>query len=248
MYVKDGFHSVDSETTQLVSTLIMNSARRTSQSKTTKGWLNSPYSRHGCLRVRKRIKNDDLKKELKIQSGKQVASPYILYSKYQALLFSSIELGMLLGSTRLEIRRISGNIHKNQIHWRKGDDGKGICVFDPEGIELIDDAQSDRPPYIIFDFQFREDPKITRKVAPRMKEENVDTKIGVRAPTCSSTESDTSALSAVERAKGTSFHVRAKNHFYLRSRYYAFTGSRAIQTYVFAASSSDSTLNGEERG
>ena len=86
-----------------MSTLIMDSARRISQSKTTKGLLNPPYNRFGCLflRIRRRIQNDyDSKKKVKTQPGKQVASACILYS--QALFFP-VESGiLLLGSLRLE--------------------------------------------------------------------------------------------------------------------------------------------------
>lgn len=57
----------------------MDSARRVSQCKTTKGWLNPPYSRCGCLRIRKRIQADDNStKKLTTQPGKQVASAYYI--------------------------------------------------------------------------------------------------------------------------------------------------------------------------
>ena len=131
----------------------------------------------------------------------------------RSFFFSGI---LLLGSLRLELRRISGDIRNNQVYWGKGDDGKGICVFDPDGIELIDDAESGYPPYIVFEFKFREDPKITQ-VTQHMKEEKVtvDTKTGGRTshlettlPVAQkSTKSDsTLALSAISRAKGMSFH------------------------------------------
>ena len=118
---------------------------------------------------------------------------------------------------RLELRRISGDIRNNQVYWGKGDDGKGICVFDPDGIELIDDAESDHPPYIVFEFKFREDPKITgTQVTQHMKEEKVDTKTGGQTSHLEtslaqkSTKSDSTLalpVSAIGRAKGTSFHI-----------------------------------------
>ena len=118
----------------------------------------------------------------------------------------------MLGSLRLEIRRVSGHIRSKQVYWEKGDDGLGVCVFDPDGIEIIDDAERDEPPYIVFDFKFREDPKITQ-ATQRMIEKNVDTKIEVGTlshleTTWKSTKSDMSALPAIGKAKGTSVHVR----------------------------------------
>ena len=73
----------------------------------------------------------------------------------------------MLGSVRLEVRRVSGHIHNDQVYWGKlegddDDDSDGICVFDPDGIKVIDDATRGKPPYITFEFKFREDPKITR--------------------------------------------------------------------------------------
>ena len=65
VFVRDGYHLINSELESsekselCVSTTIMDSARRVSQCKTTKGWLNPPYSRCGCLRIRKRIQADD---------------------------------------------------------------------------------------------------------------------------------------------------------------------------------------------
>ena len=83
----------------------------------------------------------------------------------------------MLGSLRLEIRRVSGDIRKDQVCWGKGDDGNDIYVFDPDGIELIDDAARGKPPYITFEFKFREDSQITKITA---EEENEDTKIDMQ--------------------------------------------------------------------
>jgi len=50
----------------------------------------------------------------------------------------------------------------------EGDDGVGICVFDPDCInlnlkviEVIDDAEREEPPWIIFEFKFWEVLKMT---------------------------------------------------------------------------------------
>ena len=186
----------------------MDAARRITQNKTTKGWLNPPYSRFGCLRIRRRIRTDrDSTKEMKTQPSKQVASAYILILR---LLFFLIDSDILpLGSVRLEIRRVSGKIRKNQVHWEKGDDDNddGVYVFDSDGIKVIDDAALEKPPYINFEFKFREDPKITR-LTYRIAEENEDSKLGVRV-TRKSSKSGALALPAIGTAEGTSFHVRA---------------------------------------
>jgi hypothetical protein len=112
---------------------------------------------------------------------------------------------------RLEIRRISGHIRNDQVYWGKGgaSDDKDICVFDPDGIEVIDDLERKEPPYIIFEFKFREHPKITQ-VTQRMTEENLDTKIGVRTPNQSLETARKSSKSG--RAEGTSFHVLRAHH------------------------------------
>jgi hypothetical protein len=113
---------------------------------------------------------------------------------------------LLLGSVRLEIRRVSGPIRNDQVYWGKGNDDNGICVFDPDGgVKVIDDVEQEKPPYIIFEFKFREDHKITQ-VTQRMTEENlnVDTKIGVRTP---NQTLGTAGKSHGDRAEGTSFHV-----------------------------------------
>ena len=77
---------------------------------------------------------------------------------------------------RLEIRRISGNIHKDQIYRRDEIDGRGSYVLDPNGIKIVDDAALGKPPWTTFEFKFREDPKITQ----RIREENaVEIKSGI---------------------------------------------------------------------
>ena len=188
----------------------MDSARRVSQSKTIKGWLNPPYNRFGCLRIRRR-KQYDSKKKLGAQPGKQVT--FVLHPYSNSVIFS-VGLGiLLLGSLRLEIRRVSGHIRNDQVYWGEGDDGMGICIFDPDGIKVIDDAEQEEPPYIIFEFKFREDPKITLR-RQRTIEENMDTKIDVQnhlETTRKSSKSSTSSLPAIDRAnsEGMSFHVRA---------------------------------------
>jgi hypothetical protein len=108
---------------------------------------------------------------------------------------------------RLEVRRVSGQIRKDQVYWGKDDDDDGIssCVFDPDGIEVIDNAARGKPPYIIFEFKFREDPKITQ-----MSEENEESKIGIRL-TPKPSKRDTLALPAIGRAEGM-FFVKWKNH------------------------------------
>ena len=111
---------------------------------------------------------------------------------------------------RVEIRRVSGDINKDQVYWGKGDDGKGIYVFNPDGIEFIDDASRGKPPFITFEFKFREDPEITQR---RMLEEKADTKIGIRVTppvTRKSLKSGTLALPAINKAEGTSFHASAR--------------------------------------
>lgn len=120
---------------------------------------------------------------------------------------------MLLGSVRLEIRRISGNIRKDQVFWEEGDDDDDgiICVFDPDGIEVIDDAAREKPPYITFEFKFREDPKITQRIV-KQNSENVDSKISIQATQAvaqKSLKSGTLVQPAVDRAEGTSFHASA---------------------------------------
>lgn len=128
----------------------MDATRRITQSKTTKGWLNPPYSRSGCLLICRRITAHHDPTET--QPGKQVASAYILIFR---LLFFPFKLDiLLLGSVRLEVRRVSGNIRNNQVYWGKGDDNDGICVSDPDGIEVIDDATRGKYPYITFEFKF----------------------------------------------------------------------------------------------
>jgi hypothetical protein len=108
---------------------------------------------------------------------------------------------------RLEIRRVSGNIRKDQIVWRKlegdDDDYMDVCVFDPDGITFVDDAARGKPPYVVFEFKFREDPKIT-KMLRSIEEEKVDTKIGMRV-TRKSTKSGTLALPATGRVEGKFF-------------------------------------------
>ena len=70
----------------------------------------------------------------------------------------------MLGSLQLEVRRVSGHIRNNQVYWGKRSDGKGVCVFDPEGIEIIDNAELDEPPWIVFEFKFRDVSQKTRRV------------------------------------------------------------------------------------
>jgi hypothetical protein len=109
---------------------------------------------------------------------------------------------------RLEVRRVSGHIRNDQVYW---DDDNGIHVFNPDGIEVIDDVEQKKPPYIIFEFKFREVPKITQ-VTQRMTEENADTKIGVvrtqnqseTVQKSSKSGTSESALPAIGRAEGTS--------------------------------------------
>ena len=77
----------------------------------------------------------------------------------------------------------------------------GVCVFDPEGIEFIDDAERDDPPWIIFEFKFRE---ISQKIQHILKEEIADSKIGVpnhlkTTRKSSKTRSSTSALPAIDK-------------------------------------------------
>lgn len=111
---------------------------------------------------------------------------------------------------RLEIRRVSGRIRKDQVCWRRGDDDDGIYVFDADGIRVIDDAELEKPPYITFEFKFREDPKITR-LMNRTAEENEDRKADVRITRMSS-KSSALAQPAIGRTEGTSFHVWARYH------------------------------------
>ena len=201
--MKNGFHSFESSDSEIcVSTAVMDAARRITQSKTTKGWLNPPYNRFGCLRVSRKIQTvRDSTKKLKTQTGKQGC----LLHPYSQFVESEIPpVSRLLGSVRLEIRRVSGHICNDQVYWMKGKDDDGICVFDPDGIKVIDDVEQEKPPYIIFEFKFREDPKITQ-ITQRMTEENaVDTKIGVRTPNKS-----------LETArKGTSSVACKGNHLY----------------------------------
>ena len=33
----------------------------------------------------------------------------------------------------------------------------GVCIINPDGIKIIDDAKREEPPWIIFEFKFRED-------------------------------------------------------------------------------------------
>ena len=86
----------------------------------------------------------------------------------------------------------------------------GICVFNPYGIKVIDDAERGEPPWIVFEFKFREDPKMTQHITEENRD--TDTKIGVRnhlETTQKSSKSGTLALPEIGRAKGTSFHVNA---------------------------------------
>ena len=172
----------------------MDDKRKTTQAKTTKGWLNSPYKRYGCLRICSRIQAYR-NHPTKTQPGKQVASAYAFDSYSQAFIFP-VELDILsLGSVRLEVRRVRGEIRNDQVHWGKKDDGYGICVFDPNGIEVVDDAARGKPPYIIFEFKFREDPEITR-MTQSMQED--DTKIGI-------VQAIRTGLLAISRAEGMFF-------------------------------------------
>jgi len=145
----------------------------------------------------------DAGKRLETQPGEQVAFAYS-----QALV--EFESGiLLLGSLRLEIRRLSGNIRKDQVYWDEGDDGMGVFVFDPDGIKVIDDADLDEPPYIIFEFNFRQMTQMTQR---RTTEANADTKIGIPNHleiTRKSSGGGTSALPAIGRAEGTHSRVRA---------------------------------------
>lgn len=131
----------------------------------------------------------------------------LLLPTSQAFIFSA-GLGILsLGSLRLEIRRISGHIHINQVYWEEGDDGKGVCVFNPDGIKVIDNAKQGNPPWIIFEFKFREDPKITQMIQ-RIREENMDTIIGVQNHLETTPKLPKSGtLAALADSEGTSFHV-----------------------------------------
>lgn len=186
----------------------MDATRRISQTKSTKGWLNFPYSRFGCLRIRRRIQTHadrDSAKELSKQPGKQVASVFVLI--LNAFIFPVKSDILLLGSVRLDVRRVSGQIKKNQVYWREGDDEKGMCVFNPKGITVIDDAARDKPPYISFEFKFREDPEIT-KMNRRIAEEKADTKIDMRVTRNASAKSRTLALPATGNAQSTSFHLK----------------------------------------
>lgn len=117
------------------------------------------------------------------------------------------------------MRRISGHIRKNQVYWGEGDDDddNGIYVFNPDGIEVIDDAAREKSPYITFEFNFREDPKISKIInqlkkeitTQNKKEESEETEMGicVTPVTQKSSKSHTSGLPVIGRAEGTSIHV-----------------------------------------
>jgi hypothetical protein len=115
---------------------------------------------------------------------------------------------------RLEVRRLSGHIRNDQVYWGEDDDDDyGICVFDSDGIKVIDDEALGKDPYIVFEFKFREDPKIAKMT--QRKEEGEDTKVGIRM-TRKSTKGDTSGLPAIGRAEGMSCMYglyNLKNHF-----------------------------------
>jgi hypothetical protein len=137
------------------------------------------------------------------QSHNRVSKLLLLIPLFSSLIFP-VELEILsLGSVRLEVRRLSGHIRNDQVYWREGDDDDyGMCVFDPDGIEVIDDAALGKHPYIIFEFKFREDPEIAKLT--QRKEEGEDTKVGIRI-TRKSTKGDTSGLPAIGKAEGMSF-------------------------------------------
>ena len=119
----------------------------------------------------------------------------------------------MLGSARLEVRRVSGRIRKNQVFWDEGDDSddEGFFNFDLDGITVKDDEAQGKPSYITFDFKFREDPKITR-MNQRIAEESKDTKIGVRVTRMSS-KGAMLAPPAINREEGTFFHVKVQPGF-----------------------------------
>lgn len=111
---------------------------------------------------------------------------------------------MSLGSVRLKIRRVSGDICNDQVFWKnpkKGDDDDmGRFVFNPDGITFIDEPV--KRPYIIFKFHFQEDPQLIA--------EKEDTKSDVRITRMaskSSTSTTPPANAAIGMAEGTSFYL-----------------------------------------
>lgn len=106
-----------------------------------------------------------------------------------------VELEILsLGSARLEVRRVKGDIRNDQVYW---EESNGICVFDPNGIKVVDDEARGKPPHIIFEFKFREDPEITRMTQSMLEE---DIKSGIVRVTRS--KGGTLGLPAIGRAEG----------------------------------------------
>ena len=83
----------------------------------------------------------------------------------------------------------------------------GVRVFDPDGIEVIDDEEQGDPPWIIFEFKFREDPKITQ-MTQHITEENVETKVENYLENTPKLMNGSGALAALAVSEGTSFHVR----------------------------------------
>lgn len=81
---------------------------------------------------------------------------------------------------------------------------------DDNGFRIIDDEAQGKPPYITFNLNFREDPKIT-KINQRMAEENKNTKTGAWVTRISS--NSILALPAISEAEGTFFHVRVHQDF-----------------------------------
>jgi hypothetical protein len=66
-----------------------------------------------------------------------------------------------LGSLRLEIRRLSGHIRRNQVYWgeEEGSDDKGVYIFDPDGIKVVDDEARGEPPLLFLNLNFGKIPK-----------------------------------------------------------------------------------------
>ena len=121
----------------------------------------------------------------------------------QAFIFPVNSGITLLGSVRLEVRRISGNLRKDQVYWEEGDDGDdGSYVFDPDGVTIIDDEALGYPPYVTFEFKFRQ---FTQPKADSEKNED----IGKRVTRKSTKSGNTLALPVpvMGKAEGSSFFM-----------------------------------------
>ncbi|KAF8968247.1 hypothetical protein BDZ97DRAFT_1916095 [Flammula alnicola] len=131
LYIQGGYREVPGDPKDFrVARLTMDKAKRGTQSRTSKGWLNPPYRRYGCLRMSE------------------------LERKRHDARFRDSDAS--LGCVRLEIRRVRGQLIES-AKWIMDDQNQEKCVIDNfDNLDVIDDPDEDIPPYVTFIFHFRD--------------------------------------------------------------------------------------------